>query len=279
MGSRSFSEVALLTFYTEQPLHCGAEKGTGHVDLPVQREKHTGFPVIPGSTIKGVLRDEMKVVKDFDVETQFGKEDSTLPGRISFGDGFVVAFPVRSSGEPFRWVTCPLILDRLYRALKETAPTFALEDRSGWASASQSVLLEEIRVEAVPGEFGAVCSMLEKLLRTDAAFAYTRLKLRDRLIVVTDRDFGFLVATATEIVTRIKLSDATGTTTGDGGNMFNEELIPRDTLFACVVRERSGDGAAFPLDRIPEVMRLGGDETIGRGVVWVHRIALAVEGA
>ncbi|MEO8381530.1 MAG: type III-B CRISPR module RAMP protein Cmr4 [Acidobacteriota bacterium] len=279
MGSRSFSEVALLTFYTEQPLHCGAEKGTGYVDLPVQREKHTGFPVIPGSTIKGVLRDEMKAVKDFDVETQFGKEDSTLPGRIAFGDGFVVAFPVRSSGEPFRWVTCPLVLDRVYRALGEGPPPFMLDERAAWASTAQSVLLEEIRVDAVPGQFAAVCDTLDRLLRPDSTFAYTRLKLRDRLIVVTDRDFGFLVATATEIVTRIKLSDETGTTTGDGGNMFNEELVPRDTLFACVVRERSGDGAAFPLDRIPDVIRLGGDETIGRGVVWVHRIARAIEGA
>jgi CRISPR-associated protein Cmr4 len=274
MGSRSFSDVALLTFYTEQPLHCGAEKGTGYVDLPVQREKHTGFPMIPGSTIKGVLRDELKDTEGVDIDQQFGTEDSQLPGRVSFGDGFVVAFPVRSAGEPFRWVTCPIILERVYRALGKKPPRFDLAERSGWARTQQSILLEEIRIDAVPGEFETVAATLESLLRADDNFAYTRQKLRDRLIVVNDSDFAFLVGTGTEIVTRIKIDDKTGTTSGDEGNMFNEELVPRDTLFASVVRERRGDGTPFPLAKIGDVIRLGGDETIGRGVVWVNRLDL-----
>lgn len=34
--------------------------GLGTVDLPVQRERHTGWPTIPGSAPKGILRDRCR---------------------------------------------------------------------------------------------------------------------------------------------------------------------------------------------------------------------------
>ena len=39
------------------PLHVGAGQGLSHVDLPIVREVHTGFPFVPGSSIKGSLRE------------------------------------------------------------------------------------------------------------------------------------------------------------------------------------------------------------------------------
>ncbi|HCW51693.1 MAG TPA: hypothetical protein DGR79_06470, partial [Clostridiales bacterium] len=38
------------------PLHVGAGQGVGFIDLPVMREKATGWPIVPGSTVKGVMR-------------------------------------------------------------------------------------------------------------------------------------------------------------------------------------------------------------------------------
>jgi len=38
------------------PLHIGAGQGLGHVDLPIVREAHTNFPYIPGTSLKGALR-------------------------------------------------------------------------------------------------------------------------------------------------------------------------------------------------------------------------------
>jgi CRISPR-associated protein Cmr4 len=38
------------------PLHIGAGQGLGHVDLPIVRETHTNFPYIPGTSLKGALR-------------------------------------------------------------------------------------------------------------------------------------------------------------------------------------------------------------------------------
>lgn len=38
-------------------IHCGVGQGVDDIDLPTARETMTGFPIVPGSTIKGVLRD------------------------------------------------------------------------------------------------------------------------------------------------------------------------------------------------------------------------------
>ncbi|HPO37048.1 MAG TPA: RAMP superfamily CRISPR-associated protein, partial [Kiritimatiellia bacterium] len=48
---------AILTIFTRTPLHVGAGSSVGAIDQPVIRERHTRFPVIPGSSIKRVLAD------------------------------------------------------------------------------------------------------------------------------------------------------------------------------------------------------------------------------
>ena len=136
MGTPTFSDVMIVGLYTETPLHCGAESAVGYVDLPVQRERHTSFPVIPGSTIKGVLKDEPT---GWDKDKVFGSEDS--PGQVSFGDGILVAFPIRSSLHPFHWVTCPLALERLFRALGGKVKGLDPERGTAWAKTDGAVLL------------------------------------------------------------------------------------------------------------------------------------------
>ena len=42
--------------YTETPLHAGAGSGLSSIDLPIQRERATQYPIIQGSGIKGKLR-------------------------------------------------------------------------------------------------------------------------------------------------------------------------------------------------------------------------------
>lgn len=281
MGSRSFEAKAVLGLYTETPLHCGTESGGGFVDLPIQRERHSHFPVIPGSTIKGVLRDETENEWGGLRNVYFGAEskdsEATSPGTVSFGDGFIVAFPVRTSSVPFAWVTCPMVLERTYRALKKDWPQKlpALRSGQGWSNPSGDLkgeaLFEDLAVSLTDAPQD-VLAAIEQLLPENAAFEYTRSIFRRRLAAVSDEDFEWLVESATEVVTRIRLDEETHTTSGDRGNMFNEELVPRDAIFACVVRELKRDGTnAFPFAQIPETIRLGGDETIGRGVTWVKR--------
>jgi CRISPR-associated protein Cmr4 len=280
MASRSFVARAVLGFFTETPLHCGTDSGSGYVDMPIQRERHSGFPLIPGSTIKGVLNDEVTWGAK-DREHFFGADEKVLdgervpgkPGAISFGDAFVVAFPVRSSTYPFVWVTCPMILERTFRALGTPWPKGLeiLTRGEAWSAAGGSeVLLEELQVTVKPGG-EALLAPLADLLPAGPQHSYTRQIFAKRLYAISDQDFSEVIETATEIVTRIRIDKETGTTSQGEGQLFNEELVPRDTLFACVLRELNGSTSEFPVSKIPSPIRLGGHETIGRGVTWVSR--------
>ncbi len=277
MASRSFEPIAVLGMYTETPLHCGTEAGSGFVDLPIQRERHTGFPVIPGSTIKGVLKDEDdwggQRDRFFGAEKSPGGKD-TVPGTISFTDGFLLAFPVRSTTVPFAWVTCPLILERFGRAMKEPIAPGKIQPGNGWSDhVLGDFLLEDLVVhlaKAPTVNNVSVLAPIGKLLPQTPAFDYTRKIFSERLIAVADEDFSVLMETATEVVTRIHLDEKSHTTGGDNGNMFNEELVPRDALFFSVLRKVADPQVAFPIDKMPKTIRLGGDETIGRGVTWVR---------
>src|SRR5947208_12166768 len=54
-------QVARLLFlHAQTGLHPGSGTALGTVDLPVQRERHTGWPTIPGSALKGILRDRCR---------------------------------------------------------------------------------------------------------------------------------------------------------------------------------------------------------------------------
>ena len=44
----------IMYILTQTPLHIGAGNEVGIVDAPIQRESHTKFPIIPGSSIKGL---------------------------------------------------------------------------------------------------------------------------------------------------------------------------------------------------------------------------------
>lgn len=57
----------IMTLLAETSLHPGTGQSTGVVDLPVQREKHTHFPMIQSSGVKGSLRDlaEQKMINEW----------------------------------------------------------------------------------------------------------------------------------------------------------------------------------------------------------------------
>ena len=52
-------DSAFLFIHAITSVHPGSGTALGHVDLPIQRERHTDWPMIPGSSLKGVLRDAL----------------------------------------------------------------------------------------------------------------------------------------------------------------------------------------------------------------------------
>ena len=51
-----------LFFRCITPMHVGCGSDLGIVDLPIQREKHTGYPKIESSGIKGCIREDFEAV-------------------------------------------------------------------------------------------------------------------------------------------------------------------------------------------------------------------------
>ena len=121
--------IQILSLYAETSLHPGSGSSTGVVNLPVQRERHTSFPIIPPTGVKGTLRQQAELLwRETDgkllptVAALFGPptaaEEGLHAGAIAFGEGRLIAFPVRSSSQVFVWVTCALVIDRLARDLR-----------------------------------------------------------------------------------------------------------------------------------------------------------------
>jgi CRISPR-associated protein Cmr4 len=131
------TDARLLFLHAQTGLHPGSGTALGTVDLPVQRERHTQWPTIPGSALKGILRDHCREQaarkhyggdrrraneEDPELVAAFGpgrvEESNAHAGALSLTDARILAFPVRSLRGVFAWVTCPAVLLRLNRDLK-----------------------------------------------------------------------------------------------------------------------------------------------------------------
>ena len=100
-------------------LHLGTGQGVGVVDLPIARAKATNLPIIPGSSLKGVMRDELKTqIDDRDINILFGKDkDADHAGALAFGDANLLILPIRSFAGTVAYATCPFILRQYKRDL------------------------------------------------------------------------------------------------------------------------------------------------------------------
>ena len=122
-----FKKAGVLFLYTETPLHPGSGTSVGAVDLPIQRERHTGYPIIQASGVKGALRDLAEAIfglseddTDDRIEAVFGpkKEPEKHAGALSFTDARILLFPVRSLAGVFAWITCPGVIERFKRDME-----------------------------------------------------------------------------------------------------------------------------------------------------------------
>ena len=122
----------------ESPIHAGSGSEVGIVDLPTQRERHTNFPKIEGSGLKGCIREAVKSSnKEVEINSQkirpqdkinqkenylslvFGPEDGDKhAGATSFTDAKILLFPVKSLKGVFAWITCPMVLNRFIEDMK-----------------------------------------------------------------------------------------------------------------------------------------------------------------
>ncbi|MBW2146273.1 MAG: type III-B CRISPR module RAMP protein Cmr4 [Deltaproteobacteria bacterium] len=300
MFPKDLSQICVL--YALSPLHAGSGQAIGAVDLPIQRERHTAWPHVQASGVKGAFRDwfqryyEANAAKCQDKELQakeltekvFGKEETGeesggQAGAISVSDARLLAFPVRSNVAPFVWVTCPEVLRRLKRDLSlcpmdQEVPLCVPEGEDNYLAVigdvKNDVVLEDLVVK--PSEKAPdVAGKLKKVFE-DLAPQVTR------LLLISDQNFSFLVRTATEVQPHISIDIETGTA-GDGSLRY-QELLPSDSILYILVffaKERTNGNKSF----WPEIIRdcvtqaisthiqMGGDMTLGRGLMEVRWLA------
>ena len=283
------SDKTLLFIHALTGLHPGSGTALDVVDLPVQRERHTAWPLIPGSSLKGVMRAECSGdnQSDENVLAAFGPAFRPEPGAasyhagaVAFSDARILAFPVRSLTGVFAWVTCSDVLNRLSRDLGligggfPAVPTVE-KDQATCAEDSPLIahdgrlMLEEFEFSR-GGDAGEIADWLAERAVEDPG---TQDRLRSHLAVLHNDDFTHFVRNATEVVARVGLDYERKTVRT--GALFYEEYLPAETLFYSLVmcsdsrRESRAKSAADILrwlrDKDIKTLQIGGGETVGKG--------------
>jgi len=55
-----YRKANIMFLIAETPMHAGSGDSLGIVDMPIQRERHTDFPKIEASSLKGSMREHFE---------------------------------------------------------------------------------------------------------------------------------------------------------------------------------------------------------------------------
>lgn len=278
-------------------LHVGTGQGVGVVDLPIARAKSTNLPIVPGSAIKGVLRDELvaqSLINSADVNTLFGPDsalDEAHAGAIAFGDANLLLLPIRSFAGTVAYATCPFILRQYKRDNQNNTAHLSIpqltasddNDVSARVTNNSSLIvrgtnliaLEDLDIQAYDtSSTEQWADVITQALYPESSKDYAdwREQVAKRFVILPDDIFSFLADTATEVRTRIRIDNKTRTVIN--GALWTEENLPADTVFWGVVgvspsRKKSDSRSAIELaELLPKQeiqMQIGGKHTVGRG--------------
>lgn len=260
----------LLMLHALTPTHAGSGTQISYVDLPIQRESHTGFPKIDASSLKGSIRYTVGVNHNADanglredINRIFGNWDNgDFASAVSFTDARLLFFPVKSAIGIFKWITCPYVIRRFMEdysiaageTQKDFSPSsYAFNEEDGKAyypslhrctnSADNEpckqkedrlpnrIMLEDYTYDLKASEpFGKFLHQLKGHIPDWIAGGES---FWDQAILVNNDDFSQFVQYSTEVSTRIKINRDTGTV--DGTALFTEEFLPPESLLYSVV--------------------------------------------
>ena len=266
------NNTRVLYLFTRTPLHVGAGSSVGAIDQPIQRERHTGFPIIPASSLKGSFADQWpapfldakkqrsrvstevrdnrtEVAEASDAAWLFGSDAATASsaGALQFGEARLLAFPIRSARGSFAWITSPLLLRRAARdgviarqlldGLKEPGDGEAICDDGPDSKLARDhrVVLEEYTYTPKGWlGLGKLGERFAELLNPPGAEADPVWKeVPSRLVLLSDGMMSFFAKNACEVAQHVRINDETGT--ADPRGLFNQENVPSETLFYAVI--------------------------------------------
>jgi CRISPR-associated protein Cmr4 len=260
----------ILYLLTRTPLHVGAGASVGAIDQPIIRERHTGFPIVPGSSLKGSFASQwplslknrqgnpvrvtarshegrMVIDQSSDAAWLFGSDDSgvSFAGALQFTEARLLAFPIRSARGGFAWITSPLLLQRAARdgvlgtevlqGLEEPGDSEAIYEtgtpgRLGLGSNGERLVLEEY---AFKSKAWPGLGALGDRFRELLPGEGMWADVGQRLVVINNGMMSFFARNSCEIAQHVRIDDETGTAAP--GALFNQENVPSETLLYAVL--------------------------------------------
>ncbi|WP_237152166.1 type III-B CRISPR module RAMP protein Cmr4 [Oryzibacter oryziterrae] len=273
-------------------IHVGAGETGSLIDLPVMREVTTGYPFLPGSAMKGALRDHWRiqkakslpaaetdgltwseVLKKADtsemLQDLFGSQEGA--GQLLIGDARLAFLPMRTLSHAFAWVTCPNVLRRMQRDLafasvanvaSETPISLDDQDDERALFVGDTLYLEDYRLKSAKPEIS--CKEMEDIVSM-AGFAGLADFDYKNIVIVNDAFFGYLARRRLPVRMRNRLDPHTKTVSV--GALWSEESLPPETLLYMVVADRSPQEQSLATfsKEAPKFLQVGGNETVGEG--------------
>ena len=242
---------SLVIYRNETALHLGTGTEIGYVDMPIQREKSTGFPKGEASSVKGVFREICENKKWFGEEN----EEENNMGLLRFTDARLLFFPVRTlDNNVFVWITCPFIIARFLEDTREICTQDEewkkFDDEFRRLSNNLETLGDE---KCIPlGSKGNITKLslmeytfeIQKEVKVKLKFpirllkgnegSYLQEKIFKNLFIVSDEVFSYFSDMGTEVITRIRIGE-NGVVIN--GGLFTEEFLPENTMLYNVIED------------------------------------------
>jgi CRISPR-associated protein Cmr4 len=235
------------------------------------------------------------------------------PGTLRVHEAQLVAFPAPALSGTFVWVTSPLARARLERKARLAEVTGALnpEARSaagaGSAAGGSEPAAEGTALSASPagsrcltagyqagkfvlGPYEVTVSrdlevadwarhLGEVALPTLPEYEYFKTKLATDLFACSDDLLGAISRDCAPVAARVQLG------TGEEGSAprktvqhgpFYSEYLPAESLLAALVECDHSDDLDYVRDGLDnKILRIGGDETLGKGLLWCRVLRAA----
>jgi CRISPR-associated protein Cmr4 len=256
------------------PLHVGATAGeeSGNLNL-IFRDQFTRTGIIPGSSIRGRFRSEMR--RDQGDEANYwygnpaetGESDTTSESIVKFEYASILWLPVFCPGQPIVWVSSPKLLKRYQRIagdriqLKDGTPLRLARVPDPYVGSTAVKALNIDGKKKLFFNFGFLT-----LTRTEDLSAWFPSGEELPAVVVADDEIGMIHDMALYRQSRVRLMDDEKRV--EKGGFFNTEALPEGTIMVFPVAIRSNTAKTwqpFGDGNESSEIYLGGLESIGFG--------------
>ncbi len=294
--------AAIMMLNTLTSTHAGSGTELSYIDMPIQREGHTGYPKIEASTLKGCIRASVTEKNSGEkeaIERIFGNADNgDFASALSLTDARLLFFPVKSAKGVFGWVTCPMVLERFFKDYlltngKEFAGSFKAEGVNLVTDTcvldqrlnnENIIMLEDYTyiVDKKTEKSGQFTAFLTEFIKLLPVNSITRDMMAAHAVVLNDNDFAGFVKYSTEVNTRIKIEPSTGTVADTG--LFTEEYLPPECILYSLLfftdshqAQKSGsDENRMNKEQVKKTfvnwlsggtIQVGANSTLGKGLI------------